>query len=273
MTDRNHRSNANEDGSQSEEKHGTRRIGSLLTLVAVCVATVIVGFFVGRYVIQGVMHDAFGLIPLHQQTTEPVVSAEQELRIASSGSHLRGNNEKEEGDDEHEAVPASGTTAPSASQQTGSFADVDERSTSSAESSAGEEERDAARDKGADSQRQTALAPPVAIEADAAEQKVEPVAGVSEQREQSGTSSPGNASGVASRNVLYRVQVGSFNERDEANDTLVRLQSDYPDAFVVVDDEFRVQIGAFSSEQSADDVVSDLEKQGFAPVHKIRVEL
>ena len=63
---------------------------------------------------------------------------------------------------------------------------------------------------------------------------------------------------------LYRVQVGSYDERNEAEVTAGNLRREgYEDAWVTSTRPFRVQVGAFSDPDNASRIVKDLETAGY----------
>lgn len=81
-------------------------------------------------------------------------------------------------------------------------------------------------------------------------------------------SASGTANTVQSTtpNVLYRVQVGAFNKKANAENQLKKVKNaGFSDAFIVVVDDtlYRVQIGAYSIKANAEAQLAKVEKAGF----------
>lgn len=67
-----------------------------------------------------------------------------------------------------------------------------------------------------------------------------------------------------SAEVLYRVQVGAFANRKNADNMEAKLKSaGYPTYMVQVDGLFKVQTGAFSVKENADRLAAELKAKGF----------
>lgn len=67
------------------------------------------------------------------------------------------------------------------------------------------------------------------------------------------------------KNVLYRVQVGSFRKLQYAENYLNEVQKDYPDSFIQRDCVngqvcYRVQVGAFSKRKYAENYLREVKK-------------
>lgn len=64
--------------------------------------------------------------------------------------------------------------------------------------------------------------------------------------------------------TLYRVQVGAFKNRQNADNLANKLKTDGYDTYVVVADGFyKVQTGAFKNRQNADNLANKLKKAGY----------
>lgn len=65
-------------------------------------------------------------------------------------------------------------------------------------------------------------------------------------------------------NILYRVQVGAYKDKANADNMLARLKKDGYDTYLVkVGDMYKVQTGAFSKKANADALVARLKKSGY----------
>lgn len=66
-------------------------------------------------------------------------------------------------------------------------------------------------------------------------------------------------------NILYRVQIGAFSKKDNANSYLAKAQSCGFTGFVIqgADKIYRVQIGAFSKEENAKNYLDSAKAKGF----------
>lgn len=64
---------------------------------------------------------------------------------------------------------------------------------------------------------------------------------------------------------LYRVQVGAYSSKTNANKMLAQVQAaGYPNAYVrLINNLYKVQVGAFSIRTNANNVMSDLKSKGF----------
>ena len=67
----------------------------------------------------------------------------------------------------------------------------------------------------------------------------------------------------APSNTLYRVQVGVFSERENADRMVARLEELGYDAIIIGGAPYRVQTGAFSSKENADRFSEELKSRGF----------
>ena len=79
------------------------------------------------------------------------------------------------------------------------------------------------------------------------------------------TSSGAEGETVAAEPELWRVRVGSFAVREEAEAALQDLRDFVPEAFVVRDGVYRLQAGAFAERDRAEALADDLAKRGLAP--------
>jgi len=64
---------------------------------------------------------------------------------------------------------------------------------------------------------------------------------------------------------LWRVRVGSFAVREEAETALQKLREYAPEAFVVSDGVYRLQAGAFIERERAEALAESLAERGLAP--------
>ncbi len=64
---------------------------------------------------------------------------------------------------------------------------------------------------------------------------------------------------------LYRVHLGTFSDRDDAEDVKNALLGDGFPAIVLAGPPYRVQSGAFSSRENAERYAAELEEHGFEP--------
>ncbi|MBR5582981.1 MAG: N-acetylmuramoyl-L-alanine amidase [Lachnospiraceae bacterium] len=63
---------------------------------------------------------------------------------------------------------------------------------------------------------------------------------------------------------IYRVQVGAYSKKENAEKQLVKIQKAGFDAFVAhVDGMYKVQVGAFSKKENADAMLAKVKKAGF----------
>ena len=70
--------------------------------------------------------------------------------------------------------------------------------------------------------------------------------------------------GVVENNKLYRVQIGAFTSKENAENYLAKAKQAGFSGFVVLSDKiFRVQIGAFSSRTNAENYLEQARKEGF----------
>ena len=68
----------------------------------------------------------------------------------------------------------------------------------------------------------------------------------------------------ADTSLLYRVQVGAFNKKDNADKLLSKLRSAGFDTYMVqIDGLYKVQVGAFSKKENADTMLLRLKNAGF----------
>ncbi|MDR7002102.1 N-acetylmuramoyl-L-alanine amidase [Neobacillus niacini] len=64
--------------------------------------------------------------------------------------------------------------------------------------------------------------------------------------------------------VLYKVQIGAFSKKSNADDLAAEAKSKGFDALVILKDGlYKVQIGAFSSKENADDLAEKAKRAGF----------
>ncbi|NLS44424.1 MAG: SPOR domain-containing protein [Firmicutes bacterium] len=82
-------------------------------------------------------------------------------------------------------------------------------------------------------------------------------------------SAPGEAgitrgsTGISEEPILYKVQVGEFHNREEAEDLGRKLEeAGYP-VFITPVAPHRIQIGAFQNKANADALVKEIETQGY----------
>lgn len=72
--------------------------------------------------------------------------------------------------------------------------------------------------------------------------------------------------GVVDESVLYKVQVGEFYDRSEAEELRHELEdAGYP-VFVTTVTPHRIQVGAFKNKANADALASELEAQGYSVI-------
>ena len=70
--------------------------------------------------------------------------------------------------------------------------------------------------------------------------------------------------GVAENNKLYRVQIGAFTSKQNAENYLAKAKQAGFSGFVVLNDKvYRVQIGAFSSRTNAENYLEKARQEGF----------
>jgi cell division septation protein DedD len=65
---------------------------------------------------------------------------------------------------------------------------------------------------------------------------------------------------------LYRVQVGVFSEKDNADRMVDLLKAEGYEAIIISGPPHRVQTGAFSSEENASRLLDELKKKGFEAI-------
>ena len=69
----------------------------------------------------------------------------------------------------------------------------------------------------------------------------------------------------AAENKLYRVQIGAFTSKENAENYLAKAkQAGFSGFVVLVDKIYRVQIGAFSSRENAENYLEQARKEGFS---------
>lgn len=233
------------------EARALRRIGAVLTLATVCVATIVIGYFVGRTVIQGVVHDTLGATP-----GSPVAQHSSAVANPSDGvptGSLLPDPARAGDAPPNVATPTAALPTDSPTAHVRDTRAVDDAAvpllTDSAEVPQAEQGNDP---------------PPQAL--------VQPAQSTGPTGQGSTASQSGPVSQPAGR-VLHRIQVGGFADRPSAERLLERLQPQYPDAFIVPGPEFRVQVGAFGSKDGADEVVAELAAQGYDNVHVVKVEM
>ena len=81
------------------------------------------------------------------------------------------------------------------------------------------------------------------------------------------TGTSGNAASVGAVGVLYRVQVGAYSSKANAEAQLKKIKAaGFSDAFIAVVDGklYRVQIGAFSEKANAESQLDKVKKAGFS---------
>lgn len=76
------------------------------------------------------------------------------------------------------------------------------------------------------------------------------------------------------KKIIYRVQVGAYKIKDNANKTLTKLKGLGYEAFITKGDDnlYRVQIGAYSVKSNAENMSKKLIKDGFSTIIK-KVEM
>lgn len=75
-------------------------------------------------------------------------------------------------------------------------------------------------------------------------------------------STPEDTQSIVSPKPLWRVQVGHFASREEAERELTRIREIIPSAFVVQDGAYHIQAGAFGDQTRADALSSELARHG-----------
>lgn len=66
-------------------------------------------------------------------------------------------------------------------------------------------------------------------------------------------------------NELYRVQLGAFAVKSNAENLLSTVKKDYKDAFVVkIDNYYKVQVGAFAIKTNAENFLKEVKKKSYA---------
>lgn len=79
-----------------------------------------------------------------------------------------------------------------------------------------------------------------------------------------GDSSGGETAPGKSDSVLYRVQVGAYSVKKNADAQLAKVKAAGFDTYMVkVDDLFKIQVGAYSKKANADAMLAKLKKAGF----------
>lgn len=64
--------------------------------------------------------------------------------------------------------------------------------------------------------------------------------------------------------ILYRVQIGAFKNKSNADNFLMKVRADFPDAFMKqVGEYYKVQIGAFSILNNAERMLEKAEMKGY----------
>ncbi len=87
----------------------------------------------------------------------------------------------------------------------------------------------------------------------------------------SGGSSGGSGGGSGSSDELYRIQVGAFKQKDNADKQVARLKADGFDAFYQYSDSdglYRVQAGAFKEKANADKQLAAITAKGYSAIIK-----
>lgn len=230
---------------ETRDEYGiTRKIGSFLTLVAVSVITVVLGFAIGRYVIVNLIADTLGLETTAQtaprsrvtQTNPGPTSTQVTVNtLTDSGGSTQSSGTTS-------TAGASGTQAPPSTSQAASSQTSVTASGSQAASGG--------------SSSGTQAAPSSAPTAQTAAQ----------------APATSSAPSAASGKVLYRVQVGGYADRASADQLLSALKGRFPDAYVTFGSDFRVQVGAFSTAEGANELADDLRAQGYT-VHIVPINL
>lgn len=219
-----------------------RRIGAGLTLIVVCTATVLAGYYFGQYIIRGVVTDTLGDTPQVARTDVPAAAVDLPHRsgepTASAPAGVTSSVPEAQPAARDESSTQSVPRAPIPSDQSNSTGTSD-----------GSEPAAAPVATGPAVPEQRTQVPPAPVPAQ--------TSGSSEEAK-----------------VLHRVQVGSFSDRARAEALLLSLSADYPDAFITTSGgDFRVQVGSFSSESGAAEVANKLRAAGHADVHIEKVQL
>lgn len=72
-----------------------------------------------------------------------------------------------------------------------------------------------------------------------------------------------NEQNEENENVLYKVQVGAFSKKENAENYAKELKAKGYDTYIVyVDNLYKVQVGAFSKEENAINLMNELQAKG-----------
>jgi N-acetylmuramoyl-L-alanine amidase len=78
------------------------------------------------------------------------------------------------------------------------------------------------------------------------------------------TPSPGQPGATAAEGPLYRVQIGAYSSRDNADERIAALRADGFSAYVVREGGlFKVRVGAFRDRARADELAQRLRAKGY----------
>lgn len=69
---------------------------------------------------------------------------------------------------------------------------------------------------------------------------------------------------------LFKVQVGSYSDREEARKLAARLKDEGYSVYVTTLRPFRVQVGAFEARDRAERLAAEIQSRGFADVQVVR---
>ncbi len=83
------------------------------------------------------------------------------------------------------------------------------------------------------------------------------------QRVEERPAATADTSPESENDVLFRVQVGAFSQRSNAESVVVRLAEQGYDASILSGPPYRVQTGSFSSRNNADAYAEELRSAGF----------
>ena len=65
-------------------------------------------------------------------------------------------------------------------------------------------------------------------------------------------------------NVMYRVQVGAYSKKENADNQVKKLKSDGFDTYLIqVDGLYKVQVGAYSVKTNAENMIAKLKEKGY----------
>lgn len=258
-------------GGYSHEEQGAsksmRRLGAVLTFVAVSVLVIAVGYYVGQVVMERFFTDSFGPTPGTPVATQSGTSANTPA-LTDPGQHN---------------VAADTTTPQSPVTDTANDPQLPggQRDVTGQTPPAGTPAGQGAVTEPGNTNVGTPSVPP-----DASSSTAPPTTSPSGTPSGDATSPttppasstppatpPAGTTSSQGGQLWHRVQVGDFASRADAEALLVRLRADYPDAYIVAGNVFRIQIGSFNSRAGADEAVAALRALGYSDVHLSSVEL